>query len=258
MTRTTWLIGAAAVAGWVGSAGPVCAQATGTQTTGTATTGLTAKHFVAWGEIGFQGDIGGDLNTSGIGRLGGTTAEMDANSWGERYDAALVIRVGAGYNLSDTSQVIFTTHWEQAEADPADVGLVGLQPLQATFTDYQGWGLDVGYRRYVPTVSRVKPFAEVAVGFERVESISADLVAQPNFIANAVPFYDDSWVILWRIGGGVTSAFTERLGLQISAALQYAGELSDKSGLGALGFERINNAGNKWAVPVTAGVYWKF
>jgi hypothetical protein len=34
--------------------------------------------------------------------------------------------------------------------------------------------------------------------------------------------------------------------------------LSDQSGIGTVGFERINDVGNRWTLPVMGGVYVKF
>lgn len=82
--------------------------------------------------------------------------------------------------------------------------LVGGQALTGTFSDYQGWGLDAGYRFVVDTSTAAKPFV----------SVSLDL--------------------------------------------KYNGVLSDRSGIGAIGFERINNTGNRWTLPLMGGVYVKF
>jgi hypothetical protein len=34
--------------------------------------------------------------------------------------------------------------------------------------------------------------------------------------------------------------------------------LSDASGIGALGFERVNDQGNRWTFPVLVGAFVKF
>src|SRR5262245_57048848 len=110
-----------------------------------AQTTIQPGHISVWGSIGFAGDLGGSVNSSGIGVVSGSRAEINANTWGERYDSALVVRTGIAYNLTDRSQVFAALTWDQAEADVATVGLIGGQPLDAKFGDYQGWGLDVGF-----------------------------------------------------------------------------------------------------------------
>jgi len=222
------------------------------------TTGITARHVSVWGEIGFEGDIKGNVNTSGVGVVAGQRAEIDINSWAERYDAALLVRFGVGFALDDEQEFIVTGNWDQAEADQAVVGLLGGQPLQATFTDYQGWGIDFGYRFHFATASRVKPFAEVAGGIQHVQEIHATFIGAANQVFNDVPFYSDSFAGRARAGGGLLFAVSGNVGVQIAAGLQFTAALKDQSGLGTLGFERVNNDGRKWNTPLTGGIYVHF
>lgn len=218
---------------------------------------LDSGRGIAWGSIGFQGDLGGSLNTSGIGMVGGQRAEIDTNTWSERYDAALIFRIGGAYNLTDQSQVFAAMTWEQSESDTTDVGLVGGQPLQAKFSDYQGWGIDAGYRYFFRTQGKLKPFVGGSLGFQRVQDITVNF-SSPTFNANDVPFYDDSWVAGWRLSTGFLRDINERVGWQVTLDLKYAGVLSDQSGIGTLGFERVNNRGNRFTLPIMVGAYYKF
>jgi hypothetical protein len=229
----------------------------GTTLSGQTAEPLEAGHGMFWGSLGFQGDISGAVSTSGVGMVNGLRAEINANTWAERYDAALIFRIGGAYNLSATSQVFAAMAWEQAEADTAEVGLIGGLPLQAKFSDYQGWGIDAGYRYFFATERRPKPFVGGSFGFQRVQDITIGL-SSATFNVNEVPFYDDSWVATWRAGGGFLMDFNERIGLQVTVDLKYSGVLSDQSGIGTVGFERINDVGNRWTFPIMAGAYVKF
>src|SRR5918993_903406 len=119
---------------------------------------LDDGRFMAWGSLGWQGDFGGSVNSSGIGTIGARPAELNANTWGERYDPALIFRVGGAYNLTERSQLIGAFSWEQAEADETEAGLLAGFPLSVDFSDYQAWGIDVGYRRFYPMNRAAKPF----------------------------------------------------------------------------------------------------
>lgn len=220
-------------------------------------TGLEQGGGMAWGSLGFQGDLGGAVNRSGIGVVNGLRAEIDTNTWAERYDAALIFRFGGAYNLTQTSQLFGAITWEQSESDTTTVGLIGGQPLQATFSDYQGTGFDFGYRFVFPTELNVNPFVAASIGFQRLQNITISL-SSPVYTNNEIPFYDDSWVAGWRVGTGVLMDFTNRLGGLLTIDLRYSGVLSDQSGIGSVGFERINDVGNRWTLPIMAGVYVKF
>jgi hypothetical protein len=213
---------------------------------------------MVWLSLGLQGDLGGSVNSSGIGTLFGQPAELNANTWGERYDPALIFRVGGAYNVSDNSQLFGAFSWEQAEADPTDAGLVSGLPLEVAFSDYQAWGIDAGYRHFYPVEWSAKPFVSASLGFQHVDAISIGFPSPAGFVVNDVPFYDDSWVVQWRIGTGFLWDITERFGWQATLDLKYSGVLSDAAGIGAVGFERINDVGNRWTLPIMAGVYVKF
>ena len=218
---------------------------------------LEAGRGIAWGSLGLQGDLGGAVNSSGIGVVSGLRAEIDANTWAERYDTALIFRIGGAYNITTRSQVTAALTWDQAEADTTEIGLIGGQPLQGKFSDYQGWGIDFGYRYFFPTEYKAKPFVGGSLGFQRLQDITLSL-SSPTYNNSEIPFYDDSWVSGWRASTGVLFDINERLGWQVTIDIKYSGVLSDQSGIGTVGFERINDVGNRWTVPIMGGVYVKF
>jgi hypothetical protein len=219
---------------------------------------LRERGVMVWGSIGFQGDFGGSVNSSGIGTLNGRRAELDANTWGERYDPGFILRFGGAYNLTEYSQITGTIGWEQAEADEADAGLLAGVPIEVTFSDYQAWGFDVGYRRFLATEFNARPFVGAAIGFQNVDAITMNMRSTAGLLVNDLPFYDDSWVVQWRIGTGLLWDINDRFGAQVTVDLKYSGVLSDQSGIGSLGFERINDQGNRFTFPVLVGAFVKF
>ena len=223
-----------------------------------AQTTLEEGRGMLWASVGFQGDTGGSLNSSGVGVVSGARAEINSNTWGERYDPALIFRIGGAYNLSERSQVFGAINWEQSEADSTTVGLIGGQPLEGDFGDYQGWGLDFGYRWFFPQSTGPIPFISGSLGFQKVQEIELTLSSITGFVAGDIPFYDESWVSTWRIGTGFLWDINPRFGVQATLDLKYAGVLSDAAGIGTVGFERINDTGNRWTLPLSGGVYVKF
>jgi hypothetical protein len=213
---------------------------------------------MAWASLGWQGDLGGSVNSSGIGTVAGRAAELNANTWGERYDPGLIFRVGGAYNITEEGQLFGAFNWEQAEADPADAGLMSGLPLQLAFSDYQAWGIEGGYRHFFPMEWRAKPFVSGSLGFQHVDAITVGVSSPAGFITTDVPFYDDSWVVQWRVGTGFLWDITERIGWLATIDVKYSGVLSDAAGIGSLGFERVNDVGNRWTLPIMAGVYVKF
>lgn len=224
---------------------------------GQSMTILSPGGGMIWGSLGFQIDLGGSVNSSGIGQIGGQRAEINTNTWGERYESPLLIRLGGAFNLDDRSQIFGAFGWEKAEAEPADAGLIGGRDLEVGFTDYDSWDIDAGYRYFIDIGRNAMPFVSMSIGFQRLEAITISLSAPP-FQVNDLPFYADSWVAQWRFGTGVIAEVSEHFGLQATLDLKYSGVLSDEAGIGTLGFERINNVGNRWSLPVMGGIFVKF
>ena len=126
-----------------------------------------------------------------------------------------------------------------------------------TFSDYQGWGIDAGYRYFIDVGRQAVPFVSASIGFQRVQEITVSL-GGPALDVRDVPFYGDSWVAQWRFGTGLIGSINDRLGWQVTLDLKYSGVLSDEAGIGTLGFERINNAGNRWTLPLMGGIFVNF
>jgi hypothetical protein len=213
---------------------------------------------IIWGSLGFQLDFGGNVNSSGVGVLNGRRAELDANAWSERFDPGLMFRVGGAYNLSGDSQLTAAFGWEQAESDAAEAGLLTGFPIEVAFSDYQAWGFDVGYRYFVSTNYAARPFVGGALGFQRIDAMTLTMTSLAGLSVTALPFYDDSWVVQWRVGTGLMWDISDRFGAQVTIDVRYSGVLADVSSIGSLGFERINDQGNRWTFPIMAGAFVKF
>src|SRR5262245_42718838 len=130
-----------------------------------------------WGAIGFQGDFGGNVSSSGVGTLNGRRAELDANTGGERYDPGPVLQAGGAYNLTGDSQLTGSVGWEQAESDAAEAGLLAGVPIEVGFSDYQAWGFDIGYRQFLASNYTARPFVGGALGFQHVDAITIDMTS---------------------------------------------------------------------------------
>ena len=61
-----------------------------------------------------------------------------------------------------------------------------------------------------------------------------------------------------RLGAGIQWDLSPRWGIQATGDIKYASKLNDQSGLGTIGFERVNDTGNRLTIPFMAGVYVKF
>ena len=71
-------------------------------------------------------------------------------------------------------------------------------------------------------------------------------------VLSEVPFFDDS--VVHVVGGdvGLLFAVSPKVRLGVEAGLRYHSNLSGIEGLAGTGLENLNDAGDRWSVPVSA------
>ena len=139
------------------------------------------------------------------------------------------------------------------------MGDIGVSNLYGQYDDYQSFGLDVGYRRYVPLKRAIKAYAEGTVG---------------------LAFVDETDVASWRRGriwpatrptsttgprrsrSAATRGCSSRLASQFDVfaqvGLRYVTGMSEVDGLVGTGLENINDKSSRWTVPFIVGVRLRF
>ena len=105
--------------------------------------------------IGWDNSISGNINSSGIGTLNDQAVVITKNSYDDVYGTGLHIRFGGGYMIDEDTEVRATFTFQSLDADLTEMGDIGTSRLYGQYHDYQSFGLDVGFRRYVD----VKPGA---------------------------------------------------------------------------------------------------
>ena len=131
---------------------------------------------------------------SAIGQINNQTVVITANPYEEVYGTGLHLRFGGGYALSDVTEVTGIFTFQSLDADQVTpMGDIGVSNLYGKFSDYQTFGLDAGFRRYVGVSSAFRAYGEGTLGVGFVDKTDIELVAPgANLSRDANDFYDQT------------------------------------------------------------------
>ena len=194
------------------------------------------------------------------------------------YNNPFVMGLGFNYGISNKEEVFGNFRYTHADSEKFDavtvsgavtyagVALTGTGIVDGEFDDYNAWGLEAGYRYFYNPVSfknlhgTFHPFTSAAIGFKRVGNIDLDLTFGGIDVISDIEFYDDSFAVTGGLIAGFRLDISPRIALGFETGIRYEGDLSEDdttiSGTGT--FEEVNDDGDRWSIPVRAGLNIKF
>jgi hypothetical protein len=210
--------------------------------------------------IGIAPSISGNINSGAIGVLQGQATAILPNSYGDVYGTGLDFRFGAGYALSEVSELRGTFTYQSADADLVRLGDIGPSSLYTQYSDYKTFGLDLGYRRYVPLQkSRIRVYGEVTVGAAFISRINAQFAAPTsNLIFTSSDFYDRTAAFTWGINSGLLFPVSDRIDINAQLGLRHVSGLSQVDQFAGTGLETINDSTGRLTFPIVVGLRFRF
>jgi hypothetical protein len=210
---------------------------------------------------GLETTVDGDLHEGGSGTVLGLPTSVDANTFNDVYGGFQTLRVGGGvgFGLTDNLELIANVSYARGTADVLQVGTVAGLALNAEFEDYEDLTVEGGLRLHVPTSGPLDPYVNLVAGVRRVSAIPATFTVPAASVTLAdTPFYDDSNVPVFGGDLGVAFRLNPNVSLGVEAGLRWQGALTDIEGLRGTGLENINDVGQRWSVPVSAVLSFRF
>ena len=131
--------------------------------------------------------------------------------------------------------------------------------MYGQYQDYQSWGFDAGFRRYVDVASQVRAYGEGTLGIAVIDETDVVLVAPAaNLAQNATDFYDRTAAFTFGGNIGVLFQASGRVGVFTQVGLRYVTGMSAVDGLEGTGLETINDKSSRWTFPFVMGVQARF
>lgn len=211
--------------------------------------------------VGWDNDISGNVNSSGIGAINGQTVVILKRTYEEVYGTGLHLRGGAGYQKPGTNtEFRASLTFQSLDADyVTPLGDIGVSKLYAQYTDYQALTLDFGVREYYPMNDTVRYYGEGYVGIGFVDKIDATLVApSANLTTQANDFYDQSTAFSVGVNFGVMGRMNNHVSAFGQLGLRYMTGLAEVDDLVGTGLDTINDKSSRWTLPFVVGVRYGF
>jgi hypothetical protein len=210
--------------------------------------------------IGIDPTLNGNINSGAIGTLQGQATAILPNSYGDVYGTGLHLRFGGGYALDDVTELRGVFTYQTADANLVRLGDIGASSLYGQYSDYKSFGLDLGYRRYVPIKAEgLRVYGEATIGAAFVDRINVQFAApQNNAIFTATDFYDSTAAFTWGINFGALFRVAEQVDLNAQFGLRHVGGLSEVDQFLGTGLETINNDTSRLTFPLVVGVRFRF
>jgi hypothetical protein len=209
--------------------------------------------------IGNNFTLNGNVNSGAIGTLQGRATAILPNPYGDVYGTGLELRFGGGYALNSDSELRGVFVYQSADADLVRLGDIGPSSLYGQYSDYKSFGLDLGYRRYVPLASTpVRLYGEANIGVAIIDRINLQLAAPTaNIIFDQTDFYDGTAALTLGLNFGVLFRLTELVDLNAQVGLRHVGGLAQVDQFIGTGLEDINNDTGRLTFPVVVGVRFR-
>ena len=210
--------------------------------------------------VGLDKSINGNVNSGAIGRLQGQAAAILPQPYGDVYGTGLTFKFGGGYVLNQESELRAVFTLQSADANLVRLGDLGPSSLYGQYSDYVSFGLDLGYRRYVPlTNTKFRVYGEGTLGIAFIDEINVLLSApQSNLVLDETDFYDRTAAFTWSINVGMLFPVASKLDLNAQVGLRHVSGLSEVDQLVGTGLEEINNDSSRLTFPIVIGVRFRF
>jgi hypothetical protein len=210
--------------------------------------------------FGINPVLNGNVNSGAIGVLQGVATAILPNTYGDVYGTGIDLRIGVGWALDDVNELRGHFIFQSADADLVRMGDVGPSSLYGQYSDYQTFGLELGYRRYVPlSKPEFKVYGEATIGAAFIDAIDIQLAApQSNIVFNNTDFYDQTAALVYSVNVGGLFQVSEKVDLQAQVGLRKISGLSEVDQLQGTGLEALNNDSGRITLPFVLGVRFRF
>jgi hypothetical protein len=209
--------------------------------------------------IGWDNTISGNINSGAIGTLNNQSVVILKNTYADVYGTGLHLRFGGGFEFRENSEVRVTFTFQSLDADLTRMGDLGVANLYGQYADYQSFGMDVGYRHYLPITPKIRGYGEGTLGLAFIDETDVLLSApQINFTGNATDLYDKT--AAFTLGGnvGVTFGVAKQVDVFTQLGLRFVTGMSEVDNLVGTGLVTINDNSSRWAMPFSVGLSVRF
>lgn len=221
------------------------------------------------------------------------SADIKSHNFDDVYDDGYHIQGEIGYALTQHLELFGSFRYAHADAANRTTGssisvdfpgvFTGVFPIESEFEDYDSWGGELGFRYYfLSRQAHWRPYLAVSGGASHVDGIGITTFADLTDVGGGDDvqvfkgsFLEENWVATAAAVVGLEFNVTCHWTLGVNGGVRYASRLDDDdSDLNRDGFsiangfatvrsfrfanESNNNSGDRWTVPVTGYLKFRF
>ncbi len=219
-----------------------------------AQTVLDDTEWLVFGQVGFDPPLSGSATSAVAGTLIGAPLVLGNVSYSDVYGSLARWQFGAGYRLSNRSEVLAAFGYSSGGGSRALLGVAPGEPYVGEFESVGEKSFEIGYRYHIGSFGPFRPYVGGWGGFVRTNAISAPLsLPGSNAAPINLPVFDASAAAVISGNGGLLLPLTRRLALSIDANLRWRTSINSANVLVGTGLDNIGAGSARWSLPVVFG-----
>ncbi len=220
--------------------------------------GLEGKFTIA-AQVGTQSEVSGNLLQSASGTLLSQPISIDSKGYRDVYGPDWRFQGLLGFGVSSKSEIIVRGSYYKTEAAGIEAGQISDRQLLAFFQPYayEEVGVELGYRFYLSSQSRLKSYIAPIVGARWLHEILVTFASQQagTSITN-IPFSQKGPVPVFGADIGFTFDLGQRFYVGMDTGIRYQ-KAADQFDYLA-GLPKFDDSDGRWTAPVTVVVGLRF
>lgn len=187
----------------------------------------------------------------------------DSQDFDDVYHSPVSTGINLNYGLTDYTEVFIGLGYLKADSkefDAATFDVVGTfgsataslsEPITAEFDDYHETSLDIGVRHFFNRFRALSPYVSIEAGVKHTDKIELEWSIADEMISD-ISFYEESWTPNVGMGVGLLFEINDNVSIMAETGLHYDFEMNedDTDWRGSADYEDVNNAGERWSVPL--------
>ena len=210
-------------------------------------------------QIGTQSEVSGNLMQSAQGTLLSQPISIDSARYRDVYGPDFRYQLLLGYGVSSRSEIVARASYYKTDAAGIEAGTLNGRQLLAFFQPnaYEEVGLELGYRFYFASQTRLKSYIAPIVGVRFLKEILVTFAAQEagSSITN-IPFSKEGSVAVFGADIGFSFDLGENVFVGVDTGIRYQAAPPQFDYL--LGLTKIDDSDGRWTAPVVGSIGFRF
>jgi len=200
-------------------------------------------------EAGTDTEIAGDVLESASGTLIGLPVTIDRRSYRDAYRPEIRGQVLLGYGVAADRELVAKGTYYKVDNEGIAAGQAADADLFAFLSEYEEWGVEVAYRFYLASRTRLKSYLGPVAGVRLTHSMLVTFaVPEEGSSISNIPLYEASTVGVFGADIGFSFDLGENAYVGLETGLRYQTKPTQQNAVA--GFETIDDDGGRWSAPV--------